>query len=346
MAQTNAVGNARQYWGVLPVLPGPILVEVAKQAEASGLTGLFATQVYGPPFIPLATAAAVTERIKLATGIAITAGRSPFETAMAAIDLDHISQGRFTLGLGSSVSAWTSGLFGTPDLKPLSHLRDTMAAVRHIIGNIGSGHLEPFESEYFTADFKEFQAVGAPLRDEIPVWVAALREKMTRLGAELADGVIGHPMWSVEWARDKMAPALGEALEKAGRKRSDIEVSIWPWVAPNPNLAEALDDARPTIAFYAGVKQYESFFESHGFLKEARVCQESVQQGDYLSAAPLVPDEMVRAFVAVGDLDQVRERIEPLWGVADSLCIVPPVYNLTPEKQLYYQGMIAQLTAQ
>jgi alkanesulfonate monooxygenase SsuD/methylene tetrahydromethanopterin reductase-like flavin-dependent oxidoreductase (luciferase family) len=98
---------------------------MAKQAEAQGLHGCFAPQVYGPPFLPLATAAAVTQRIQLASGIAIAAARSPFETAMAALDMDRISGGRFVLGLGASVLAWSRGVYGAPEHKPLAHLTPT-----------------------------------------------------------------------------------------------------------------------------------------------------------------------------------------------------------------------------
>src|SRR3990170_2244260 len=105
----------RRFWGTLSAnYPGELLVAMAKQMEAMGMEGLFAPQVYGPPFVPLAAAAAVTERVRLASGIALAFVRSPFETAMAAIDLDRISGGRFTLGLGCSVRAWGEGVFGMP----------------------------------------------------------------------------------------------------------------------------------------------------------------------------------------------------------------------------------------
>lgn len=341
----NAVGEERRIWGFLPTLPGPFLVEMAKQAEAAGLEGVFAAQVYGPPFLPLAVAAAVTERIRVATGIAIAAARSPFETAMAAMDMDRISRGRFVLGLGSSVSSWTSGNFGTPPIRPVAHLRETVAAVRHIVAGAHKG-LEPFEGTYFKADFHELQPTAPPVRERIPIWIAGLREKMTRLGAEIGDGVIGHPMWSVEWATERMKPAIEDELAKAGRSRRDIEVNLWPWVAPNPDEAEALEDSRPTIAFYAGIRQYESFFAEHGFRDEARACQEGVQRGDYLSVADRVPDEMVRAFVAVGDPDRVRERIEPLWQLADSILPVPPPYGVPAAKQMFYAEQVGRLFAE
>lgn len=341
---TNAVGESRRYWGVLPVVEAHMLAFIAKQAEDAGLEGLFSPQVYGPPFLPLAAASSVTERIKLATGIAIAAARSPTETAMAAMDMDRLTNGRFVLGLGSSVSAWTSGIFGTPPIKPLAHLEETVKAVRHVIAG-AHVHLEPFEGKYFNADFKEMSKTEPPVREQIPIWIAALREKLTRLAVRIGDGVIGHPMWSVDWTVNRMAPAIMDELKQCKRKREDISVSIWPWAAPNPNEKEALDDARPTVAFYAGIAQYESFFEAHGFGAEARACQAGVQHGDYLSVVDKVPDEMVRTFVAIGDVDKVKEIIEPLWDVADSLCVVQPAYNMTLEKQMFYQGQVAQLYA-
>jgi probable F420-dependent oxidoreductase len=337
----NAVGNDRKYWGMVAPMPAPFLVEAARHAEARNLEAIGAAQVYGPPFIPLAAAAAVTERIKLVTTIAIAAARSPFETAMAALDMDRLSSGRFVLGLGSSVSAWTKGNFGAPDLKPLAHLRETVAAVRHIIKGAHVG-LEPFEGEYFKADFKQMSPIDPPVRDEIPILIAALREKMTRLGAEVGDYISGHPMWSVDWATQKMGPAILDELAKHGRKRTDIEVNLCPWVLPNPNEKEALDDARPTIAFYAGAEQYEAFFEAHGFRDEARACQAGIQQGDYLSITQSVPDEMVKAFVAMGEPAKVRESVEPLWKYADSISPFPTFYNMPPEKMFYYQQQIEE----
>ena len=125
-------------------------------------------------------------------------------------------------------------------------------------------------------------------------------------------------------------------------ERADVEVNLWPWAAPNPNEAEAIEDARPTMAFYGGVTQYEPFFEAHGFRDVARRLQQGVRHGDYRSVAHLVPDEMVRTFVAVGEPAKVRARIDGMWSFADSLCVVPPIYALPPEKVLGYFGRIAE----
>lgn len=331
----------RPFWGFLPPLPARALEAVARQAESRGLAGLFSPQVYGPPWIPLAAAAVVTERLKLASGIAIASARSPFETAMAAIDLDRLSGGRFVLGLGASILAWTRGMFGAPEHKPLAHLRETVNAVRHIVRGAHRG-LAPFEGTWYRADFAQMQPTAPPLREEIPIWIAALRDPAVRVAAEVADGLMGHPIWSIDWALERVAPELERSLARAGRARSSFEVNLWFWAAPGADEAEAIEDARATVAFYAGMEQYASFFAAHGFAEPAQRLRDAVQRRAVLDAASLVPDEMVRAFVLCGKPDAVRERLERAWTFADSMCLVPPFYGLGLEKAGAYAARIAE----
>ena len=333
--------NNKCYWGVITPLPAPVLTMQAKMAEDAGLEGLFAPQVYGPPFVSLAAAAAVTRRVRLASGIALAFVRSPFETAMAAMDLDRISGGRFTLGLGASVRSWSEGFFGMPYGKPLEHMREAVEIVRMVIAGAHTGHLKRYESKYHQHDWSELQPPPPPVRTDLPIWIAALRGPLVSVAAEIADGVIGHPMWSVRWATNEMATALKKGLDRAGKQRSQVEVSLWPWIAVSNDRAAAINDSRPTIAFYGGMQQYEEYFAAHGFREEARRLQEGVKRGDYLGVAHLVPDEMVEAFVACGTAGEVRKKIEPLWQVADSLCPVPPAYGLSLDKLLAYAGGIA-----
>lgn len=339
----SATAKSPRYWSVLTPMPAAELVATARMMEDAGIDGLFAPQVLGPPWIPLAAAAAVTSRVQLASGIAIAAARSPFETATAALDMDRLSGGRFVLGLGTSVLAWTQGVFGNPVTKQVSHLRETVAAIRHVVAG-GHEGLAPFEGEFYRADFRELQPLAPPVREKIPIWIAALRSKMVTLAAEVGDGLVGHPMWSMEWTLDRMKPEFEKALVAAGRKRSDVEVNLWCWAAPGDDERQALEDARPTMAFYGGIAQYEPFFAAHGFGEVARKLQAAVQAGDYRKAAGLVPDDMVRTFVATGDADAVRGRFARLAGFADSLCVVPPGYGLPAEKVMGYgMGIAAAL---
>ncbi|HUF54416.1 MAG TPA: LLM class flavin-dependent oxidoreductase [Dehalococcoidia bacterium] len=330
-----------KFWSIVTPLPAPVIQMQAKMAEDVGLEGLFAAQVYGPPFIPLAAAAMVTNRVRLASGIAIASARSPFETAMAAIDLDRISGGRFTLGLGTSVRSWSEGFYGGEYGKPLASLRETVEIVRMSIAKAHTGELTNYEGHYHHHDWSELQPPAPPLRTDIPVWIAALRGPLTSLAAEIADGVIGHPIWSVEWCVETIPSWLKRGLDKAGKQRSDIEFNAWLFVAINDDRKQALDDARATVAFYGGVAQYQEFFAAHGFEREAKLLQEGVKQGDYIGAARHVTDEMAQTFVVCGTADEVRKRIEPMYELVDSLTLVPPAYNLGPDKLLAYSAAIA-----
>jgi len=344
MTASQSDPGDRQYWAALVPLPGALLSSLAQQAEAQGLHGLFATQVHGAPFSTLAAAAVGTRRLELATGIAIASTRSPFETAMTAMDLDRISEGRFILGLGASSLSWTRGMHGVPVSKPLTHLKETVRAVRHIVANAHKG-LEPFEGEYYRADFEEFQPTAAPVRESIPIWTAALRERGVRAAGEVSDGLIGHPMWSVEWAEQMVTTELAKGLEQSGRTREDVHVNLWIWAALSDEPARAIEDARGTVAFYAGLDQYQPYFEAHGFGAEARRIHEPISKGDLASAARLVPDEMVRSFVACGSEDEVRSYLERAWKVADSICLVPPTWGLDSETTFTYQARVGELIA-
>ena len=333
----------RKYWGVVSPLPAQIIAAQAQQMEAAGLEGIFAPQVYGPPFIPLAVAAGATSRIKLATGIALAFARSPFETAVAAMDLDRISGGRFTLGLGTSVKSWSEGFFGMEYGKPVEHMREVVEIVRLVIAKSHTGELTRYDGKYHQLDFSEFNPLGAPVRTDLPIWIAALRAPLIRLAGEVADGVIGHPIWSIEWATTKVMDDLKAGLAKGGKQRSDIEFNMWLFVAPNDDRRQAIEDARATVAFYGGIEQYEEYFAAHGFRKEAQRLQAGVKSGDYRSVKHLVTDEMAQTFVVCGTPDEVKRRVELVWDSADSVSLGPPVYGLEPGALMRYLAKIAEI---
>lgn len=337
------MANKPKYWGTVVPLPGPMLAAQAQGMEALGLEGLFAPQVYGPPFVPLAAAAMATSRVRLASGIALAFVRSPFETALAAMDLDRISNGRFTLGLGTSVKAWSEGFFGAEYGRPVEHMREVVEIVRLLNAKLHTGELTRYEGRYHTLDFTDFNPLGAPLRTDIPIWIAALRTPLIRLAGEIADGVIGHPIWSIDWATTKVVDDLKAGLSKAGRGRESIEFNMWLFVAPNDDVRQAVEDARATVAFYGGIEQYEEYFAAHGFRAEARRLQDGVKRGDYLSVRDLVTDEMAQTFVVCGKPDDVRKRVGRIWEQADSACLVPPSYGLEPGAILQYGAKIAAL---
>ncbi len=341
---TNATGGERRWWGVMPILAAPHMAGIARQMEEVGFEGCFSLQIYGAPFVPMAATAAVTSRLKVATGVAIAGTRSPLETAYAAMDVDRISEGRFVLGLGSSIHSCVTGMYGEPKRKLLSHLRETVQVVRTIVANAHKG-LDPISGEYFSAEFEEMMVTAPPVREHIPIWIAALQDKMTELALEIGDGLMVHALWSADYTRAKQ-PFIDAALTRHGRTRADIEINAWPWIAINDEKSQAIDDSRATVAAYSGYKEYEPFFEAIGFGDEARACQLALgEHGDVAKVVSNVSDAMVQAFVACGSVDEVLERIEPFWDVVDSLCPMAPYRDLTMDQLTAYNAGLFRLVA-
>ncbi|MDP4928089.1 MAG: LLM class flavin-dependent oxidoreductase [Sphingorhabdus sp.] len=342
---TNACGEDRRWWGVMPILPAPVMGGIAKQMEAVGFEGCFSLQIYGPPFVPMAAVAAMTDTLKVSTGIAVAGTRSPVETAFAAMELDTISGGRFVLGLGTSLHSAVCGIYGEPKRKLLTHLREVVKVVRYVNANAHKG-MEPIHGEYFNAEWTEMMLTAPPVREEIPIWIAALKDKLTSMALEIGDGLMVHALWTVDYTVAKKNFIEAE-LARFGRKRSDVEVNAWPWIAINDDKQQAINDSRATVAAYVGYKEYEAFFDAIGFGDEARACQlAGGEHGDVSSVIKNVSDEMVEAFVKCGPVDEVLEKIEPFWAVVDSLCPMTPYRDLTMEQLTMYNGGLYQMVAE
>src|SRR5208337_2050967 len=196
--------DKRRYWGIVTPMPAAGLTHFVREAERMGLEGLWAPQLFGPPFIGLAAAAMASERLKLGTGVALAFTRSPLETALSALDLDTISSGRAVLGIGTSVRWWNEDWHGVTYGKPLAHLREVVRVVRDIIARAHSGELGRIEGEYHKLNLRLFKTLTPPVRNHIPIYIPALFESAVRMAGEIADGLAGHPIWSARWLADEV----------------------------------------------------------------------------------------------------------------------------------------------
>jgi alkanesulfonate monooxygenase SsuD/methylene tetrahydromethanopterin reductase-like flavin-dependent oxidoreductase (luciferase family) len=326
----------RRYWMMLrPSRTAAETVAQAKWAEEHGLEGVFSIELGTNPWVPLGAAAAGTTQLQLATGIALGLARPPFDIAVAALDLDRLSEGRFTLGLGTSVRHLNVNHFGVAYDRPV----ERMAEAIRIIKLVTSGRARAegrIDGEFSHLDFSALE-MPRPARPDIPLWLAALRTPLVRLAGEQADGLMGHPSWSVSWALQQVNGPFADAVRRSGRTRADVAVNLWQVVAPHPDPRQAVADAKKHVARYAGIAQYEAFFAAHGYQAEARQLQAAARDG--VDGTAFVPDEMARTFVVCGTPDQVRAQLEPLWAVADSICLQPP--PSTREQRMHYEELIA-----
>ena len=330
-------------WAELPVLSAAELVPLVQGWEAAGVEGVWAPQIFGAPFTVLAAAAAVTSRIKLGSGIALAFTRSPLETACSAIDLDHISDGRAVLGLGSSAESQIEGSFGMAYGKPLAHMREVVSQVRAVIAHGHSGELKRLAGEYHTLDLSHFRLVRPARRSAIPIYLPAVFEKACEQAGAIADGLLGHPLWTTDWLRDRATVSLDAGLARAGRQREDVDVNLMIFTVINPDRTEAIADARANIAFYTQSPQYLRYFSEIGFGTEAKAIQAAFAAQDYDAMARACPDEMVSAITILGPADEVRELVAERAAHADSITPVVPQFGIDPAKAALYRQRIAEV---
>jgi len=330
-------------WAQLPPLPRTQLVAAVQRYETAGLSGIWASQFFGAPFGILSAAAAVSETLQLGTGIALAFVRSPLETACNIMDLDMISGGRAVLGLGSSAQSLTEAAFGATYGKPLAHMREVISMVRQIIAQGHTGELGVLEGVYHHLDLRQFRTLAPPVRTEIPVYLPAVFQKACEMAGEIADGLLGHPLWNEQWISEQAAPSLQAGLAKAGRRRDAVTLNLQMWVAVNDDRRAAIEDARPTVAYYSQSPQYLRYFDAIGFGAAARALQEAFAKGDIPGMIAACPDEMVESIALVGPADEVFARAQARLLHADAFTPVVPHVALSPDKSAFYAQGLADL---
>ncbi len=330
-----------EYWEIVQAMAASDLADLMRRFEDLGLYGVWSPQLHSPPFPTLAAAAMATKRLKLGTGVALAFTRSPMETALNALDIDRLSGGRMVLGLGTSVRDWNERVHGVAYGKPVAHLREVVATVRAIIEKGSTGELGRIDGTYHKLDLRGFSIGRKPVRPSVPIYVPALFEGTVAMAAEAADGLLGHPVWSLRWIREQSA-SLDARLASRGRKRGDFHVNLWNYAAIGKDRKQAIDDMRGTVAFYSSIGQYRNFYIAHGFGAQADAVIEAAARKDTAAMLKAVPDEMVTTFAIAGTPDDARERIAQMWEHADSMTISPPQYFVPPARLAEYRNAIVE----
>ncbi len=333
--------QGKAVWAQLTPMPADAIEAMAQGYENAGVEGVWAPQMFGAPFTTLAAAATATKRLKLGTGIALAFVRSPLETACSAIDLDLISGGRVVLGLGSSAQSQIEGSFGSPYGKPLAHMREIVGMIRAIVAQGHSGDLTELAGDYHRLDLSHFRLLHPPVRSAIPIVLPAVFEKACAQAGEIADGLLGHPLWNDAWIGDKVLRHLNEGLDKASRGRRDFTLNLSIFTTISNDRREALEDTRPTIAYYSQSPQYLRYFQEIGFGTEAAAVQEAFARQDYAAMTDACTDAMVESIAIIGPAEEVRSRVLARAADADAITPVIPHYGLSAEKSALYTQRIA-----
>ena len=291
-----------------------------RDLESAGLDLATVAEVYTFDAVSqLGYLAAVTERVELMSGIFPIYSRTPALTAMTAAGLDFVSGGRFTLGLGASGPQVIEGWHGVPYDAPLQRTREVVEICRQVwrrerLVHEGPKYTVPLPAEQGTGLGKPLKLINTPVRDRIPVMLAALGPKNVELAAEIAEA------WEpIFFMPERAGTVWGDALAAGKAKRDpalgDLQIVVGVPVAIGDDVEQMLDLVRPQLALYIGgmgargKNFYNDLARRYGYEDEARTIQDLYLDGKKDEAAAVVPEELVRAVSLVGPESHVAERV-------------------------------------
>ena len=316
MTKQLKLGVNTGYWGAGPTAGAADLV---LEAERLGFDSVWTAEAYGSDALtPLAWWGAQTERIKLGTAIVQLSARQPAATAMAAMTLDHLSGGRFILGIGVSGPQVVEGWYGMEFAKPLARTREYIEIMRTIweregpVTYDGSHYRLPFEGGSGLG--KALKSTIHPLRSEIPIYLAAQGPKNVALAGELCDG--WHALFFSPDAEDLYKPQLEEGFARGGRRSfEDFEVAASVPFIPTDDIEAAADMLRPMYALYfGGMGARGANFHANvpirmGYEAEIQAIQDLYLEGKKEEAAAKVPTELIEKLALIGPKEKLREEL-------------------------------------
>jgi F420-dependent oxidoreductase-like protein len=313
------VSTMAGYWSSGPPPDAP---ELFAAADRLRLDQIWTAEAYGSDaWTPLAWWGSRTSHVHLGTGISQLSARPPATLAMAAMTMDHLTQGRVIIGVGTSNPQVVEGWYGQPYPRPLERSREYVDILRAVIARAGP---VVYDGQHYQLPLAGGTGLGKPLRSilhpyrpEIPIYLGAEGPKNVALAAEIADG------WNVIFFSPSMndfyATALDEGFARPGARQSreTFDVVGGPLaIIPDDDTERAADLVRPTLALYIGgmgargVNYHHEVFVRMGYEAEAQTIQDLYLSGDKRAAIAAVPTKLVEDVALVGPWPKIADEIQ------------------------------------
>ncbi len=323
-------------------------LELARAADSLGYSVVWAAEAYGSDAATvLAWVAAQTERVDIGSAVFQIPGRTPANTAMTAATLDTLSGGRFRLGLGVSGPQVSEGWHGVRFDKPLSRTREYVDIVRMALAR----EKVQYDGKHFQLPLpdgpgKALRLTVHPVREQLPIYLAAVGPKNLQLAGEIADGWLA-VFFAPEHSGELMSH-IRAGLARSARAEADFDVVPTVPVVLGEDPVECAAAVRAYAALYIGgmgsrdQNFYNRLAVSMGYGAEAEQVQDAYLARDYAAAAAAVPWEFVDRTALLGPPDRVRDRLAAYADAGVTTLTIAP-YAPTREARLDTVRTMAEL---
>ncbi|MBT4521748.1 MAG: TIGR03617 family F420-dependent LLM class oxidoreductase [Halieaceae bacterium] len=282
----------------------------ARRAQAMGFDGLQVPDAIHDGLLLSAIALNATDRLVISTSVLVAFARSPMTVAVAAWDLQAMSDGRFELGLGTQIKPNIEQRYSARWDSPVSQLREYVQSLRAIFHSFQTGDRLCFTGKHYQfTKLQPFFNPGPIARPDIPVLCGAVGPDMTRMVGAVADGMITHPTNTPpEYIKDVCLPRLNTGFERAGHDGSDFKLVLGPLTATGKSeeiVAAQWEKQRGLLGFLYSTPAYWPSLELFGWQDKGQQLLEMTRQGNWQGMAEIVTDEMLEKYVPRGTYDDI-----------------------------------------
>jgi probable F420-dependent oxidoreductase len=306
------------------------MARVAKSADAAGFGSVWTSELYNrSASIALAAVAMSTETCNVGSGIMYGVGRTPLMLAAEARDLDELSGGRFLLGLGSGTRRMISDWHGLDPDAPAVRMEELVPLIRDLwrLSERPVDHA----GRFYRIKIRGLDELAARV-PEIPIYTAGVNPRMIETAGRVADGLLGHSLFTPRYIADVVRPALERGASHRGRDPAEVELATFVLTSVDSDEDRARREAAAMLAFYGSVKAYAPLYEICGFGREAEEIRAAFGRGDIDAMVRAVTDDMVDVLAVSGTAEQVNAGLRRFDGIVDRLILFPPSFRIAPER--------------
>jgi alkanesulfonate monooxygenase SsuD/methylene tetrahydromethanopterin reductase-like flavin-dependent oxidoreductase (luciferase family) len=303
-------------------------IGLVRDAEAAGFESAWISDPHG--YLRVAALSQKTERIRLGTAVVVQPLMNPVAHADMIADLAELSGGRAMVGLGAGVKPQLNrffGIVGDQAEHPAPRIREFVELLRELTGTTDRVQ---WDGRFFRLQ----GARGHPPAHPVPIYLAAVNRLSLRVAGDLADGLIGHPINSVQYLRETIVPTIEERLEAGGRSRESFSITSDVVTSIHEDHAIARRDAAITLGYYLTPRAFDCIFDAGGWEAEKTQVRDAFRTGELENVAEAVTDRMLESCCLVGTPAEVRDQAERYEGLLDRLIFYSPIHAVPRDRHV------------